>query len=124
MKIVVGTDIIKKIDLIKDNGIFLKMMFKGNDEDVLIEILNIDFIAKLLELLKFNSLGKVKNVPIRLILTDSEEEDDMLELIAIGDIIEDRWLACDSIFEAPEIIEFEKLFEVDEQTDIELEVAI
>lgn len=119
MKITIDNDIVKKIDIIREDygDMKLKFMFQRNEERFVMGKMSIERVERLLELFGKDSLSKVKNVPVRLAL-DVFEKDEEAEIIAIGDLLENRWLML-ATYQEKQITTFEEMIGYDRIKDIE-----
>lgn len=95
MEVTVINDIIKSIDIVKgENEAYLEFSMKRGDDALCLPLVQSDYIKELLQLLNSEGLSKVKDVSVRLFGTIESEAGNNFELeaMAIGDLLEDKWL--------------------------------
>ena len=120
------TEIIQKVDIRSgDDGVCLDIALKQGNDMISIELSRVDYLEELLILLGKKSFLEVTDVPVRMLVVEQIGDDDSvsdeMEVVAIGDLLEDSWLLLSDEDEVDRVC-FDTLIEAWEQQGVEFVV--
>lgn len=113
MRIGIITEVIQKVDVGSgEYGVCLEITTKRDNAILRIPFSRSDYLQEFLMLLGKESLSAVNDVPVRMLGTIEPGDDgsvsDEMEIVAVGDLLEDAWLAFADEDEV-DIVDFEAL---------------
>lgn len=124
MVITMLNEIIKSADLFQgENHLEFRLRLANTENLLIFENPDVELIEKFLLLVNKSALSRVRNVPVRFIIHEDENDGEITKIIAIGDFFEDLWLVTFQ-YGGAEIMTFEKVLEYHEIPDAELEILI
>lgn len=117
MRIGIGiiNEVIQKVDIgCGDDGVYLVFEQKQTNDMLCIPLLRSDYLKEFLQIVGKEKLSEVKDVPVRMFVTCEIGVDDSisdeLEVVAIGNLLEDKWVVLSSEEEA-DIVDFDTITE-------------
>ena len=122
MELIMLNEIIKSADLLQsENHLEFRLRLENTGDLVVFENPDMELIEKFLFLVNKSALSRVKNVPVRFIMYEYDEE--TTKILTIGDFFDDSWLVRFQ-YGGADIMTLDKVLEYHEISDAELEVLI